>query len=361
MSIAAIESVWEYSEQKGTGLLVLQFIAKHENVDGVAFPGIPRIARYCKITETYVYRILKQLEKSRDLYIRHGGGRRIKNLYLIPHGKSIEQVQSILTLKQYFSLDGVTAHLHATWLKDERGEQPVIEIPSQSKKSLSIRNGEPQYTVSNPEPQYTVSDREKGANPEPQEQNTVQTDTQTVNGSTPESTAKSNLIKNPINTAHANRKKVIDPTLYALQAAEEIDPDKAEPNDIEKYFGCHRNEFLTIWQDEATEPAKGRERTKIIALAQENGACPERWRLALSEAFDNWTGNGRPSWKRITDIYKAGGTYAQMTEAKIKSGEWKKNGGPTNGSANGSSAGHNQTDSDNLDRRIDAKLARLSA
>ena len=355
MSIVAINSVWEYSEQKGTGLLILQFIAKHENVDGVAFPGVPRIARYCKITETYVYRILKQLEKARDLYIRHGGGRRVKNLYLIPHGKSIEQIQSILTLKQYFNLDGVTAHLHAIWLKDGRGEQPVIEIPSQSKKSLSIRNGEPQYTVLNPEPQDTVSDRQRSVNPEPQEQYPEQAYTQTLNHSTPESVIKvSKVFKEEKEAPPAHSQNPQPPAPAPAPEPAPTDPIDQGPaicnlyrNNISISLGPIQHQYIE---------------SDIIDLDRAGYDPLEVFTYAITQtALNDIEKPFKYMLEIINNVLKSKkplAAYISHRQAKTK-----RNGGPKNGhSANSSGARHNQADGDDPEgKRIERFLASLDA
>lgn len=62
MSIEATKLVWAKTQATGNAMLVLLAIAEHINAGGKAWPSIPRLARYCRISERSVMRNLAVLE-----------------------------------------------------------------------------------------------------------------------------------------------------------------------------------------------------------------------------------------------------------------------------------------------------------
>lgn len=76
--------VWEHSEQKGTGLLLMLAIADHAHDDGGgAYPSVATLARKARTTPRHIKRLLPQLEAAEELTIQRGKG---------PHGTNIYQV-----------------------------------------------------------------------------------------------------------------------------------------------------------------------------------------------------------------------------------------------------------------------------
>lgn len=62
MSIKIMTNVWDYSETKGSALLLMLAIADHANDYGEAFPGIVRLAKKTRLSERQVSRLIQQLE-----------------------------------------------------------------------------------------------------------------------------------------------------------------------------------------------------------------------------------------------------------------------------------------------------------
>ncbi len=67
MSIAVSSQVWEYSRQKSGNLLVLLAIADHADERGIAWPGIPLLARKTRLSERHVRRCLISLAVADEL------------------------------------------------------------------------------------------------------------------------------------------------------------------------------------------------------------------------------------------------------------------------------------------------------
>lgn len=84
MSIKVSTYVWEYSEHKGTALLLMLAIADHAHDDGGgAYPSIETLARKARTTPRHVKRLLHTLKESGELEVKSGGGPRGTNLYQV--------------------------------------------------------------------------------------------------------------------------------------------------------------------------------------------------------------------------------------------------------------------------------------
>lgn len=81
MSIAASQLVWEHSRAKGVALLVLLKIADFTNQDGIAYPGLERLADDCRLSVTALLRHLKTLTKLGEIIIKRRAGKYHQNVY----------------------------------------------------------------------------------------------------------------------------------------------------------------------------------------------------------------------------------------------------------------------------------------
>jgi DNA-binding HxlR family transcriptional regulator len=76
-------AVWQHGPRSPEDLLALLAIADHANDDGVAYPGIARLAEKCRVTERTLRRTLRRLEDGGWLETTIGGGRSHTNLYRV--------------------------------------------------------------------------------------------------------------------------------------------------------------------------------------------------------------------------------------------------------------------------------------
>jgi hypothetical protein len=84
VSIKVSTYVWEYSEHKGTALLLMLAIADHAHDDGGgAYPSIATLARKARTSERNVKLLLPKLEGSGELEVRRSKGPRGTNLYRV--------------------------------------------------------------------------------------------------------------------------------------------------------------------------------------------------------------------------------------------------------------------------------------
>lgn len=81
MSIAAMTFVWEHSRLRGTELNLLLAIADFANQDGIAWPGIPTLAKRIRADQRTAQRCLKRIERAGELRIERGAGPSGTHLY----------------------------------------------------------------------------------------------------------------------------------------------------------------------------------------------------------------------------------------------------------------------------------------
>jgi Helix-turn-helix domain len=87
VSIKVSTYVWEYSEHKGTALLLMLAIADHAHDDGGgAYPSIATLARKARTSERNVKLLLPKLEGSGELEVKRGAG---------PHGTNLYRVRGV--------------------------------------------------------------------------------------------------------------------------------------------------------------------------------------------------------------------------------------------------------------------------
>lgn len=88
--------VWECSKQKGTPLLLMLAIADNANHEGIAFPGIPYLARKTRMSERQVQRVLQDLDESGELAVIWSVGRKNTNMYYVLVGTDTAQLARLL-------------------------------------------------------------------------------------------------------------------------------------------------------------------------------------------------------------------------------------------------------------------------
>jgi hypothetical protein len=83
MSLKASKLVWKYSNQTGSGKLLMLAIADHTNKDGIAWPSIKRLSTFIGVKSRRVKRLIKDAEKVGELKVARNVGRGNTNEYVI--------------------------------------------------------------------------------------------------------------------------------------------------------------------------------------------------------------------------------------------------------------------------------------
>jgi len=84
MSIKVMTAVWEYSQHKGSNLLVLLAIADHAHDDGRdAYPSIKALAKKTRMVQRGIYRIIAELVASGELLVEKNASPKRTNLYQV--------------------------------------------------------------------------------------------------------------------------------------------------------------------------------------------------------------------------------------------------------------------------------------
>jgi hypothetical protein len=98
MAISTVAQVRTQSNASGSARLLLLIIASHVSpVTGYAWPSVPTLAVECKLSERTIYRLLRQLEASGELYIERRSGR-VNRYRIVIHRQTWGQEEP-LTLK----------------------------------------------------------------------------------------------------------------------------------------------------------------------------------------------------------------------------------------------------------------------
>lgn len=90
------EYIWEHSTHKGSELLLLLAIARFANLDGIGWPGIPKLAKAMRMSPRNVQRLLPRLEASGELRVRRNAG---------PHGTHLYQIVMSVSLPLFGEQD----------------------------------------------------------------------------------------------------------------------------------------------------------------------------------------------------------------------------------------------------------------
>jgi len=117
LSIKVLSQVWKYSKKRGGALLVLLALADFASDGGVAFPGVPTLAKKARLSARQVRRILRDLVQANELCIDVGKG---------PYGTNLFQV----TICQGDNLSGVTSDASRGDISYQEGVTPMSSNPS---------------------------------------------------------------------------------------------------------------------------------------------------------------------------------------------------------------------------------------
>lgn len=99
MSVKCMARVWEHSQLKGGGLLLMLAIADHASDDGFAWPGEKRLAFKTRMSERQVRRLITEAETKRELYVHRDRQRRRNNQYLVLLGQTDAQKEKALSTR----------------------------------------------------------------------------------------------------------------------------------------------------------------------------------------------------------------------------------------------------------------------
>lgn len=89
MSVHVTAYVWEHSAQSGTDLLLMLAIADMANKEGVAWPSVPTLSRFIRMSERSVQRTLASLEASGELEVQRNRGPNGTHLYRVKMNQSL--------------------------------------------------------------------------------------------------------------------------------------------------------------------------------------------------------------------------------------------------------------------------------
>lgn len=143
--------VWDHSGQKGTFLLVLLAIADHTSDDGVAYPGIKRMAAKTKVSQRQLMRIITKLEEAGELFVDHQRGRGNTNWYFVAVGMSAYEIEE--TLRKRFGFSSQEAQALADriidtqnggdFIKSQKGDIGVTFSKKPKKVTRKVKNVTP--------------------------------------------------------------------------------------------------------------------------------------------------------------------------------------------------------------------------
>ena len=142
MSIKVSSTVWERSGHGGAELLVLLAIADHADEHGIAYPSVLRLSRRCRMSERYVYDILKRLFTSGELQ-------------KLPRRRSSGSNVYRITLAHANEVPGPSSDLHFS-----SGVRPELHLNHGSplNQSSPLNHSSPlNQSSSTPEPQFAVA------------------------------------------------------------------------------------------------------------------------------------------------------------------------------------------------------------
>ncbi len=75
--------VWDHSKQNGAALLLLLAIADFADDKGMAWPAVETLATKIRMSERYVHRLIKDMEKAGEIRIDYKAGKNGTNRYWI--------------------------------------------------------------------------------------------------------------------------------------------------------------------------------------------------------------------------------------------------------------------------------------
>jgi hypothetical protein len=145
MSIKVSTEVWLGSRNKSGNLLVLLALADHADDQGIAWPGVPLLARKARLSERHTRRCLNQLVASGELKILPNQARSGRALYKIRLDQLAPAISSSRT-----SASGPVSSASMSTDADDRSsdppyiEEPSIESPEESSSTIQIDISNPQ-------------------------------------------------------------------------------------------------------------------------------------------------------------------------------------------------------------------------
>lgn len=117
--------VWENSQHKNAQLLMMLALADHANESGICYPGFNKLAQKTRVKPRQAKRVIKDLEKSGEVYINHGGGRHQTNKYFITLGKTADKIKTILVRE--FELNLTEAEIISAEIINKLSQNSVID------------------------------------------------------------------------------------------------------------------------------------------------------------------------------------------------------------------------------------------
>jgi hypothetical protein len=145
MSIKVSTEVWLGSRNKSGSLLVLLALADHADDQGIAWPGVPLLARKARLSERHTRRCLNQLAASGELQILPNQARSGKALYKIRLDRLTPDILSSRTSAS----ESVTSTSLSSDADDRSSgssyiEEPSIESPGEPSSTIQIDISNPQ-------------------------------------------------------------------------------------------------------------------------------------------------------------------------------------------------------------------------
>lgn len=140
MSIKYMTRVWQYSNQTGSALLLLLAIADNAGDNGWCFPGIEYLSEKTRLSTRQVIRLIQAIEKSGELTVMRGKGRKVVNKYHINIEKDGEIVCEKGDKMSPFSKDNVTEMPENVTSEQEKVTSTAIkgDIAMSRESSLTV-------------------------------------------------------------------------------------------------------------------------------------------------------------------------------------------------------------------------------
>jgi hypothetical protein len=148
MSIKIMSRVWEYSNQKGSDLLLLLAIADNADDSGYCWPGITYLAKKVRMTERSIINIVRRLEQSGELIVQHN--RRNGNRYGVLTG--MDNPEIVLLCSRLDIKCEEISHLESN-MKN-------FHIRSETRFTSDVKPVSHEPSITSNEPSYTPSDEQ---------------------------------------------------------------------------------------------------------------------------------------------------------------------------------------------------------
>lgn len=127
MSVRTSSLVWEQSCHKGSRLLALLALADMCNNEGIAWPRVGTIAARIRVAERQTQYVLRDIERTGELYTHLQTGRTCPNFYLVATGLDAPSIENALTTFLLYPQD-LAQFVAALLLKGQQGEDIRAEL-----------------------------------------------------------------------------------------------------------------------------------------------------------------------------------------------------------------------------------------